>query len=187
MQFRNKFYLGLLTSKTYHEEVKAQNVPMITEEQFYRVQSILDGRNPNKVALAKRVHSNPDFPLRRIVRCKECGTGMTGGWSKGRHAKYAYYRCGGVCKGVAAKAEVLEGSLIESLKTVTPRKDCLDLFIAFLYRTYHTRLARLQKIKGQADQEIATLKALRQTLVEEPCGRVYDEVFKTKRSSRIEW
>ena len=66
--FRSKFYLGLLTSKTYREEVKAQHVPMITEEQFYRVQAILDGRNPNKVALAKRVHSNPDFPLRRIVR-----------------------------------------------------------------------------------------------------------------------
>ncbi len=181
--FRSKFYLGLLTSKTYREEVKAQHVPMITEEQFYRVQAILDGRNPNKVALAKRVHSNPDFPLRRIVRCKECGTGMTGGWSKGRHAKYAYYRCGGICKGVAAKAEVLEGSLIESLKTVTPRKECLDLFIAFLYRTYHTRLTRLQKIKGQADQEIATLKALRQTLVEKNLAGVYsDEVFKEQNA-----
>lgn len=181
--FRNKFYLGLLTSKTYHEEVKAQHVPMITEEQFYRVQAILDGRNPNKVALAKRVHSNPDFPLRRIVRCKECGTGMTGGWSKGRHAKYAYYRCGGICKGVAAKADVLEGSVIETLKEVTPKKECLDLFIAFLYRTYHTRLARLQKIKGQADQEIATLKALRQTLVEKNLAGVYsDEVFKEQNS-----
>lgn len=181
--FRNKFYMGVLTSKTYLEEVKAQHVPIITEEQFYRVQAILDGRNPNKVALAKRNHANPDFPLRRIVRCGVCGMGMTGGWSKGRHAKYAYYRCGGVCKGVAAKAEILENSVVQTLKQVTPKKECLNLFITFLYRTYHQRLSRLQKIKNEADQEVATLKALRKTLVEKNLAGVYsDEVYKEQNS-----
>jgi len=65
--FRNKFYLGKLTSKTYKEEISGKHIPMITEEQYYRVQATLDGRNPNMVALAKRTHVNPDFPLRRIV------------------------------------------------------------------------------------------------------------------------
>ncbi len=182
--FRNKFYLGLLTSKTYKEEIKGQHVPMITEEQFYRVQAILDGRNLNKVALAKRNHANPDFPLRRIVRCDVCGMGMTGGWSKGRHARYAYYRCGGVCKGVAAKADKLETTLIQTLKEITPKKECLNLFITFLYKTYHQRLSRLQKIKGVADEEMATLKALRKTLVEKNLAGIYsDEVFKEQNAT----
>ena len=181
--FRNKFYVGVITSKTYLEEVKGQHVPMITEEQYYRVQAIIDGRNPNKVALAKRNHNNPDFPLRRIVRCGVCGLGMTGGWSKGRNARYAYYRCGGVCKGIAAKSEILESSVVQTLKQITPKKECLDLFIAFLYRTYHERLSRLQKIKSSADQEIATLKALRKTLVEKNLAGVYsDEVYKEQNA-----
>ena len=181
--FRNKFYMGVIASKTYLEEVKGQHVPMISEEQFYRVQAILDGRNLNKVALAKRNHANPDFPLRRIVRCGVCGMGMTGGWSKGRNARYAYYRCGGVCKSVTAKVDVLENSLMQTLKQVTPKKECLNMFIAFLYRTYHDRLIRLQKIKNEADQEIATLKALRKTLVEKNLSGVYsDDVYKEQNA-----
>src|SRR3989344_3199265 len=76
--FRLKFYAGYLTSVTYPEEVKGQHVPMITEEQFYKVQAILDGRNPNKIALAKRTFENPDLPLRRVVKCAKCGWGLTG-------------------------------------------------------------------------------------------------------------
>ncbi len=177
--FRNKFYLGKLTSKTYKEEIGGKHVPMITEEQYYRVQATLDGRNPNMVALAKRTHVNPDFPLRRIVRCGTCGMGMTGGWSKGRHAKYAYYRCGGVCRGVATKTDTLETKLLETLKQFTPRKECLSLFISFLYRAYQARISRLQKIKAQSDLEIDELKALRKTLVEKNLAGVYsDEIFK---------
>ncbi len=92
MIFRNKFYMGIMASKTYKEEVRGQHVPMITEAQFYKIQAILDGRNVNQVALATRVHSRDDLPLRRIIRCGKCGTGLTGGWSKSRHKKYAYYR-----------------------------------------------------------------------------------------------
>src|SRR3989344_3674834 len=33
--FRNKFYMGLLTSKSYPEEVRGQHIPMVTKEQFY--------------------------------------------------------------------------------------------------------------------------------------------------------
>ncbi len=65
--FRNKFYMGVLTSNSYPEEVRGQHTPMISEEEFYRVQSILDGRCVNKVALAHRVRDRVDFPLRRIV------------------------------------------------------------------------------------------------------------------------
>ncbi len=68
-------------------------------------------------------------------------------------------------------------------KQVTPKKECLNLFITFLYRTYHQRLSRLQKIKSEADQEIETLKALRKTLVEKNLDGVYsDEVYKEQNA-----
>lgn len=181
--FRNKFYMGILTSNTYKEEVRGQYVPMITEEQFYKVQAILDGRNPNKVAMAKRNHVNPDFPLRRIIRCTNCGFGLTGGWSKGRNTKYKYYRCGKPCNGKSIKIEELENALINLLKEATPKKECLNLFIHYLYKAYHARFSRLLKIKNKADEEIARLKDLRKQLVQKNLSGVYsDEIFKEQNA-----
>jgi site-specific DNA recombinase len=60
--FKNKFYYGVLSSPTYREEVKGQHVPMITEELFYRVQAVIEGRNNSKaVLLAKKNPNNPNF------------------------------------------------------------------------------------------------------------------------------
>ncbi len=134
--FRNKFYMGILSTKTYVEEVKGQHVPMVTEEQFYRVQAILDGRNPNKVALARRNFSNPDFPLRRIIRCSRCGMGLTGGWSKGRHAKYKYYRCGKPCSSTSIKIDELENTLMSLLKLYTPKQECLTKYYGLKVRRF---------------------------------------------------
>jgi site-specific DNA recombinase len=178
--FRGKFHMGILASKTYKQQLRGQHVPMITEEQYYKVQAILDGRNNNKIALAKRNHTNPDFPLRRIVKCAFCQRGLTGGFSKGRYAKYPYYRCSSNCKNSSSiKIDDLENGMYTLLKQVTPKKECLDLFIAFLYRTYHERLGRLNKVKNQADSEIVKLKELRKVLVQKNLSGVYsDEVFK---------
>lgn len=177
--FRNKFYMGVLASKTYKEEIKGKHVPMITEQQFYKVQAILDGRNPNKIALAHRNHSNPAFPLRRVVRCGKCGMGLTGAWSKGRHAKYAYYRCGGKCNCTSIRVADVQESLITLLKEITPKKETLELFINFLYKNYHHRFTRLQKIRDETDEEIARLKSLRDQLVQKNLAGIYsDEIFK---------
>ncbi|MDD2251272.1 MAG: recombinase family protein, partial [Candidatus Cloacimonetes bacterium] len=43
--FRNKFYAGKIVSKKYGQEIQGQHPPMVSEEKFYRVQAILDGRN----------------------------------------------------------------------------------------------------------------------------------------------
>lgn len=181
--FRNKFYAGYLTSRVYTEEVKGQHVPMVTEEQFYKVQAILDGRNINKVALATRNHEHPDFPLRRIIRCSICGKGLTGGWSKGRYARYGYYRCGGSCKGVSIKPDVLENAVIDLMKQYTPKSQSLNLFISFIYKIYHDRLSRLTRLRNEADAEVARLKELRKSLVEKNLTGVYsDDIFKEQNA-----
>lgn len=182
--FNNKFYMGIMKSPTYKEEVRGQHVAMITEEQFYKVQAILNGRNTNPITFTKRVHSRPDFPLRRIVRCGKCGMGLTGGWSKGKCKKYAYYRCvTRGCKTPSIKVEDLEDSLIELLKKVTPKKECLDSFVAFLYKIYQQRASRLNIIKNESDGEITRLKILRKQLVEKNLSGIYsDEIFKEQNS-----
>ncbi len=180
--FRSKFYAGLITSSKYPEEVKGQHVPMITLEQFYKVQAILDGRRVNNMVLVRRSRVSTDFPLRRIVRCSICNIGLTGGWTKGRSAKYPYYRCAGHCT-KSIKVDDLETSLIDLLKEVTPTKECLDLFVAWMIKTYHQRYSRLKKLKDDADEEIRKLQELRRQLVEKNLAGTYsDEVFKEQNS-----
>lgn len=184
--FRLKFYAGVLTSVTYPDEIKGQHLPMITEGLFYKVQAILDGRNPNKVALARRTFENKDFPLRRIVKCSKCNWGLTGYWSHGTGGAYAYYACSKKCNYICIPVKKMEDTLIALLKEITPKEECLNLFINFIYKTYHERLSRLKKIKNHADDEIERLKALRKTLVEKNLDGVYsDEIFK-EQSMMIE-
>lgn len=182
--FRLKFYAGILTSVTYPEEIKGQHVPMITEEQFYKVQAIIDGRNPNIVALSKRSSENLDFPLRKIVKCSKCGVGLTGAWSKGKLGKkYSYYWCASKCNYKCIPTKELEDALILLLKQITPKEECTKLFFEFVYKAYHSRVGRLNKIKANADREVANIKALRKVLVEKNLSGVYsDDIFREQNA-----
>jgi len=137
--------------------------------------------------LAKRSFENPELPLRRIVKCAKCGWGLTGAYSRGEHGgRYPYYWCSHKCNYKSIPVKDVENALIIAMKTVEPTKERLDIFIAFLYKTYHQRLARLTKIRNDADAEIEQLKVLRKVLVEKNLSGVYsDEVFK-EQSAMIE-
>jgi site-specific DNA recombinase len=178
--FRNKFYMGILTSERYPEEVKGQHPPMVTEQQFYRVQAILDGRNVNiATPLAKKNKDNTEFPLRRVMHCGKCGTVFTGAWTKGRNDKYQYYFCRNRCGASSVPVEEVHKKLLELLEFVTPTEDCLRLFIALLRRTYLKRISQLQKKKDEADAQLTKLYALRQSLIEKNLTGIYsDEIFR---------
>ncbi len=180
--FRNKFYMGILTSKSYPEQVKGQHIPMVSEL-FYKVQTILDGRNPNKTVLPMRNRDRKEFPLRRIVRCGKCGIPLTAAWSKGRNGRYGYYFCRNRCIGKSEPIERLDFAMKALLKDVSPTEQGLKFFLkAFLY-TYQKKLKEVNKRQNNAEDEIAKLKALRQTLVEKNLAGIYsDEVFKEQNA-----
>lgn len=179
--FRNKFYAGIIVSKVYGEEIKGQHAAMITEELFYRVQAVIDGRNTNlAVPLAKKNPNNPDFPLRRIVRCSRCGTSFTGAFSKGKHEKFGYYFCQKRCaKGSSVPVQTIEGAMLGLLMKISLKPQTIQLLIAFLRRTYYERIASLQKKREEADVELKKLYEFRQALVEKNLSGVYsDDIFK---------
>ncbi len=179
--FRNKFYAGKVISKQYGLEVQGQHPPMITEETFYRVQAILDGRNFNTpVVLAKRTRNNPDFPLRRIVRCGRCGQSFTAAWSKGKKLTYGYYFC---IKRCGAKSNVpastLEPETAALLKSITLKTETAQVINAFLRRTYYQRTGVLKQKRDQADTELKKTYETRQALIEKNLSGVYsDDIFK---------
>lgn len=78
---RNQLYAGIVDVTEYGVRGKHGDFePLISEDLFYRVQSVLSGRVPSTTP-QQRAH--PDFPLRGFVRCASCGRGLTGSWSKG--------------------------------------------------------------------------------------------------------
>lgn len=109
---------------------------------------------------------NPEFPLRRIVKCGHCDNAMTAGWSKGRHARYAYYRCQKCKKATSVSADKIQNDAVGFLSTISPTKDALKAFVGLLRHTYYQRVTRLQKRKDEADGELKRLKTLRQSLIE---------------------
>lgn len=87
---RNHVYAGLIKVPSYYDEperlVKGLHQGLVSEEAFYTVQNMLNGK--------KQVHTtyNEAVPLRGILRC-QCGRIMTAGNSKGRTNYYWYYYC----------------------------------------------------------------------------------------------
>ncbi len=81
---RNQLYAGIVDVTEYGIRGKRGDFePLISEDLFYRVQSVPSGRMPSTTP-KQRAHA--DFPLRGFVRCASCGRGVTGSWSKGRGA-----------------------------------------------------------------------------------------------------
>lgn len=182
--FRNKFYTGKLVSKKYSQEVQGQHVPMITEELFYQVQAILDGRNVNiSKPLAKKNRDNPEFPLRRLVKCT-CGQSLTAGWSKGKKQRYAYYFCQKWCSAShSIPMEEIEKETTKLLTGVEPTSKALDLISIYLRKTYYKRVATLQKRREQADDELKKSYETRQTLIDKNLSGIYsDNIFREQNS-----
>ena len=163
--FRHKFYAGIMTSTKYPDEVRGQHVPMITEEQFYKVQAIIDGRNRCGMTVGKRLKDNPDFPLRRSIQCGKCNGPLTGGWSKGRTKKYAYYICKNRCGAPSIAVQTLNESLVKFLHEITPPKEKLELFLFLLRKFFNQNMANIRVKREKSEHEIQELNDLKQTLL----------------------
>ncbi|WP_394333844.1 recombinase family protein [Chitinophaga eiseniae] len=116
--WRNPFYCGVLVSKMIDEPVKGKWQPLVTQDEFIKVQQILEG-NPvgyqhNKEEIMR--------PLTRLVKCSDCKGYLVGYRIKKEKNDLHYYRCS-KCRGVSVNA------------FTTPRakrKGANDLFLDFL-------------------------------------------------------
>ena len=184
--FRNKFYAGKITSRKYGLEVQGQHAPMVTEEQFYKVQAILDGRNRNiSPGLSRRNQDNPDFPLRRIIKCSRCKHSFTAAWSKGKKSRYGYYFCPKRC-GVGSSVPIkqIEDITSQLLEKMSLRPEAVKLINAYLRQTYYLRIGALRKKREEADVELKKLYELRQVLIEKNMKGIYsDDIFKEQNKT----
>lgn len=116
---RSPIYAGMLRAPGL--EAAATFEAIVDAETWYRAQDRMTGRRQTR-----RLKVNPDFPLRRFVRCGPCGHPLTGYFARGRHGgRFPYYRCR-LCSGVSVRREVLEGAFVELLNSVAVSGDDLE-------------------------------------------------------------
>ena len=129
---RNPFYIGKIRVPAYRDDpeqiVKGVHEAIISEDVFYRVQDILDGKRKNtpKLTGTKRIH--PDLFLRKFLICPKCGHALTGAGSKGNGGRYYYYFCCHDHKHLNMRAENMNDMFVKYVGTLKPNETVLKLY-----------------------------------------------------------
>jgi len=86
------FYHGEIVDPWSGERYRGLHVPMLNDEEYLRVVAARDGRSYG-LSIKKKLY-NPDFPLRRTIRCAGCSNFLTGSYTSKRNGKrFGYYHC----------------------------------------------------------------------------------------------
>jgi site-specific DNA recombinase len=175
------FYAGILMNPWTKEEIQGIHKPMITKEEYFKIQNILAGKS-NRV---KRVRLNPDFPLRRTVKCGYCEEQLTGSCSHGNGGRYYYYHCYNKdCSmyGKAVNKKELENDFATYLKKITPKKEFLELFKATVLDLWEEKGKDIKKEAGKYEKQLAVLEEKRKRIFEmREDGSYTPEEFKERK------
>lgn len=117
---RQPAYAGIIHPKGWAAPQPGDYAPLVSPDVFARVQAQLTtGAHATK---ARRVHvDHPDFPLRRFVRCGQCGRALSGSWTSARGKRYAFYHCSSGCSRV--RKATIEAAFVEALNAMRPRRE----------------------------------------------------------------
>ena len=138
--WRKPHYCGILINNLLNEARKGNWEPMITQEQFFRVQEMLAPSKAESYKVENRECEKR--PLARFLVCATCNTPLTGYEVKKK--KVHYYKCN-YCKGVSMNANTTKGakniglnnSFQELLKTVSLKEPYIKLFEMQLRKMFY--------------------------------------------------
>ncbi|MEY8686237.1 recombinase family protein [Bacteroides sp. AN502(2024)] len=155
---RNLFYMGKIRVPAYKDEpeelVQGQHEALVSEEVFYKVQDVLDGKKKSKPKLEKAI--NPDLFLRKYIVCPKCGHAFTGSRSRRNGSYYTYYNCCEDAKHIRVRAEEANETFARYVGCLKPNEAVLRLYEAVLL-----------DVQGGAKQEIKSkISALQKQLVD---------------------
>lgn len=183
---RAEVYAGRIKGKLLGgRTVKAAFKPLISDELFDKVQSILQGYSH---VPSPHLRHNPSFPLRGSIICSKCGHALTASFSTGRRGgKYGQYRCKNPkCKGVNVRMEVVEQAFLSLLANINIEStQFLQTFRQHILDEWKVRhaeaIAGQGLVKSRADQLIKQKESLLDKFVR---GLVDDESY-TKKNSEL--
>jgi site-specific DNA recombinase len=183
--FRNPYYAGVVVDPWTGAEYEAKHPPMVSREDFARVQEIIRRRNRSLPHQKER----PEFPLRGFVRCPSCHGYMTASFSRSLSGRYPYYHCENrKCgSGKSYAAQVIHEEFSGFLDEIAPKPELMERLQETILqvaedaqhgvKTQETRRqAQLARVNGQI-HELIRLKT--ETLVT-------DEEFVAQKSLLVD-
>jgi DNA invertase Pin-like site-specific DNA recombinase len=179
----NPFYCGVLrwSGNTY----PGAHVPLITVEAFEHIQAQL--RRPRKVAPEKHA-----FPFTGLMKCGECGSGITAEHKVNRFgSRYTYYHCTRKrlevrCRQSAIRAEVVEEQIATFVSgfRIKPRTH------AWLLKQLECRMAHKgaeeQLSRAALERESDQLQRERENLTTLRLRDLIDDTEFLRQKTRIE-
>lgn len=154
-------YTGKIIVPAHEKEpmriIEGIHEPLISEQQFYRVQQTL---RTNKKARGKSIPKyaklRDDFHLRGVLQCSKCNSVLTSSYSKGKlGTRYGYYHCNS-CKQERVSANKVHDSFSQLLQAISIDQDVVNLFNTMLEQTFgaddQQNANEVKKLKVQLDQ-----------------------------------
>lgn len=167
---RNPAYCGKIVVKAYKDEdlmiFQGTHEPLISEELFYNVQDILDGRKRN--VPTKNTRKN-ELPLRGFLICRKCGKILTGSASKGNGGRYFYYHCQ---KGCNERFKALEANkrFVKELSKFEFKTEAIDLYYKMMHDTFklngEDKSQALKQIKIEIDKNKERINNAQQMMLD---------------------
>lgn len=151
---RNQIYAGRVVVPKWKVAVAGDFEPIVRPDIFDRVQTLLAG---NKVGARSWKLLNPDFTLRRFVRCGHCQKPLTGSWTRGRSARYGYYHCTS-CGRVRVPKAQLEVAFEGLLERLRPAPGFLKLFHAIVLDAWKGRQGEARALRAKLERRVAGLR-----------------------------
>jgi site-specific DNA recombinase len=160
----NPIYYGQMHSPSLDFTGPGDFDPIVSRELFDLTQRM--SVKSNKGPYAAYRLDNPDFPLRRVLKCSECGGALTASWSTGRRNKYGYYRCPAKGCRMNVAAERVHRDFEQFLMRETVNESVFDLFAEVLVDAWQDRVAVSQRREQSLLKRLDTIEMKRSKLVD---------------------
>jgi len=129
---RNPIYCGKIRLKAFKDEeeeiLQGIHEPILSEELFYDVQNVLDGKKKSKY---KYSLINGVYPMRGHLVCPRCGKTLTGSSGKGNGGKYYYHHCTKGCK-ERHKTDIPHEAFEKWLGEISLKPEIASLYMAVM-------------------------------------------------------
>ena len=157
---RNKVYAGFIAIPELDDEqadtIKGLHEPIITEALFNKVQKLL-GDNLLKKNKPNFSSKRLELPLRGNLICSKCRNHLTGSASRSQNGKlHFYYHCN-ACGGDRIKAETINESVIEILKSLKFKNSINNLFESILKERFKDKKIVVQSSKQNSLKRLSEL------------------------------
>lgn len=149
----NRLYAGWVEVPKWGISVPGDFEPIVAQSLFDRVQAVLAGRGGRP---RRHARDNPDYPLRRFVKCGSCGKPLTGSPSTGHSRPYAYYHC--TCGEVRVRTEALHDAFRGLLARLQPRPEYMKLYSAVVLDVWKESRAEARKTRARLERCVAELR-----------------------------